>query len=164
MRRSIGTDNMMFCFIHFIKQKFTNVKYITLTDTAMFYCKNIKIPMSTYYFYKYGALYYSKKYGFKPIFEKNEEKSYYSKYKKIYNNKNNIDKNFLNFFDMKIENDSNKKKIRENLIKYKNVKNFLQNFNFSNCLFLKKFLDLLGEYYNINNNLFFCQRTFIKKI
>ncbi len=166
MQRGIGTDRMMFCFIHFIKQKFNNVKYIALTDNAMFYCKNIKIPMSTYYFYKYGKMYYSKKYGFKPIFKKNDEEKY-KKFKKIYLDKNYVDKKFLDFFDMEIKNNLNKKEIREireKLIEHKNIQSFLQNYIFSNCLFLKNFLDLLGKYYNIDNKLFFCQRIFIKNI
>ena len=53
MERGIGT---MFSFIEYIKDNFTNIKKIILTDNAQFQCDRfVKINMSLLYFFKYGS-------------------------------------------------------------------------------------------------------------
>ena len=65
MARGVETDGVMYTFIHYIRKKYKDiVKKITLTDNAYFECKNYRIKMNIYYFFKYGEQYYSKKYNF----------------------------------------------------------------------------------------------------
>ena len=160
MERGIGTNGIMFSFIEYIKDNFTNIKKVILTDNAQFQCDRfVKINMSLLYFFKYGSMYYSKKYGFK-LYDKNIRKLFIKERNKYWNNRF-INNQFLEKFNIFLFSENDKKSfdeilfIKKNLIKYKSISNFLRKYKFKSCVNFNEFINFLVSYFRIKQQIFY---------
>lgn len=160
MRRGEGTEKMLLLFIKYVRENLKGkIKKITLSDNAMFDCKieknkNIKIPMATLYFFKYGKLYYPK-FGFRPSSNDNKSK-HIKQLLLLYNEKDKITYRFIENYVKYIENMNMRKYIRESeeeiqnivdlLSEKKTIKEFMQEYQFKSCKIFRDFLEYLCLY------------------
>lgn len=161
MKRGEGTSKIMNLFIQFVRDELSKfIKTITLSDNAFFDCiikktnKNVKIPMATLYFFKYGRLYYSK-YGFE-LCKKDTKNEDVKRLLKIYNDNDNdnITLEFIEGYVQFIEDMSNMRANMQNdiqllidkLSESSSIKEFLQNYHFTDCTIFKIFLEYLCKY------------------
>ncbi len=157
------------CFIEFIKKKHKNINKFILTDNCIFVCnKKLNNNIGLYYFFKYGNIFYMDKYLFELDINSNDI-DFFNEIRKKYLTNNNIDEQFLIFFDEEIKiNKSVKNELdifRSELVKYYSIIEFLDFYTFTNNEIFNIFLNILLLYFgNYRKNYLLENNKFIMNI
>jgi hypothetical protein len=147
-------------------------RIIFLDDTATFICnRKIKIPLSELYFFKYGDLYYRKRYGFDfynedPHELQNIQTQWSIIRKKYWKHRKEVDETFIEKFKDYVESnniDEEWNQIFQLLLELKDVSIFLKTYAFHTCNHFSKFLDFLKYYYRIGSELNQFTKLFMKE-
>lgn len=154
LERKTGSQQMMNTFIKYIKEKYTTVNTIILSDNSHIICSNKafkdykkRLPLYNLYLFKYGSGYYEKNFNFTLIDDGIKHKLNLEKYKTIILNKDKIYQFLINIFDKTnplIMNDIEEfmNLITDNELAYKFIKHYDSN-KVELCYILNEFLDYI---------------------
>jgi len=106
LERKSGSQQMMNTFIKYIKEKYTNINTIILSDNLHIVCSNKvfkdykkRLPLYNLYLFKYGCGYYEKNFNFTLVDDGIKHKLNLEKYKTITLDKDKIYTFLLTIFD-----------------------------------------------------------------